>query len=84
MVGSVDFFVAFVAEHFDAAEDEDDAEDGEDPAEACYEGADGEDEDEAHDDGAEDAPEEDAMVVFLVDAEADKNHDHDEDVVNRK
>ena len=82
MVGGVDFLVAFVAEHLDTAEDKYDAEDGEYPAEASDQCSNGEDEDETHDDGTEDAPEEYAVVVFLVDAEADENHDHDEDVVD--
>ena len=82
MVGGVDFLLAFLDEHLDAAIDEDDAEDGQHPRDFADDGAEEEDEEEPQHDGAEDAPEEDAVVVLLVDAEADEDHDHHEDVVD--
>ena len=82
VVGSIDFFIAFVAEHLDAAVDEDHAKDGQHPRDTFHQGAQEEDEEEAEHNGTQDTPEKDAVVVAFVDAKADENHNHHEDVVD--
>ena len=82
MVGGIDGPVVFLDEHLDAAIDKDNAENGQHPREFADCRPEEENKEEPQHDGAQNAPEKDAMVVALVDAEADKNHNHHEDVVD--
>ena len=71
VVGGVYLLFALRAEHLDAAVDEYDAEDCQQPGEFGDKRSEGEDEDEAEHYGTEDAPEEDAVVVLLFDADTE-------------
>ena len=84
MVGRVDFLIAFVAEHLDAAVDKDDSKDSQNPRDTLHEGSQQEDEEETKHDGSQDAPEKNPVVVTFVDTETDENHNHHEDIVDRE
>lgn len=79
--GGVDI-VLFWQSHFDAGEDEKNAEAVDEPFEAVEEADAGEDEDEAHGRRADDAPEKDAVLVLGRHLEKHEDDDEDKDVVH--
>ena len=73
-----------VAEHLDARIEQHDAKECQDPVEAGNDRHAGEDEDAPKDEGSQDAPEEDFVLVFPFDTEIGKQHEKDEEVVDRE
>ena len=84
MVRRVYLLVTLVEEHLHTAVNQYHTKDGQQPSELADEASKDKDEDKPEHDSTEDAPEEHPMIVLLLDAEGDENHNHHEDIVYRE